>query len=144
MRWVMLTSKAPLAEDFALEFDYVPHAVFREQLQVDFRMSSLGDRLRFMVRDNTRLVANAVEGNAFPPDGRTQPFAFALGKSHRVRIESCGGVHSFVVDGRNVLSLTYEGVAGSKGAHAALVFYEAAADRPIDFEIRNFRCFRRV
>ena len=139
MRWVMLTGKSPLPRDFALEFDYVPHTVFREQLQFDWAMSTLGDRLRFMVRDNERLVANAVEKNAFPPDGRTLPFAFTLGASHRVRIESHGGVHSFIVDGRNLLSLTYDGNAGATGNYAALVFYEATPDRPIDFEIRNFR-----
>ena len=139
-RWIMLTAGKVLPEDFAVEFDYVPHAVFREQLQFDFGMSSLGERLRFMVRNNASLVFNAVAGGRFPPDVRQVPFAFPEGKPTRVRIECRDGVASFLADGRNVLSLSCDGRRPFAG-RAALVFYEDGPDRPIDFEIRAFRFF---
>ena len=139
MRWVMLTSKDPLPADYALEFVYVPHSTFSEQLQIDFRMSSLGDRLRFMVRDNEVLAANAVLGGKFAADARRQPFSFQKDCPTTVRFESSGGVCSLFADGRSLLSLDCSAFTAVRGAFVALVFYEAGAERPVDFEIRDFR-----
>lgn len=139
MRWVMLTSKDPLPADYALEFVYVPHSTFSEQLQIDFRMSSLGDRLRFMVRDNAVLAANAVLGGRFAADARRQPFSFPQNCPTTVRFESRGGVCSLFADGRSLLSLDCSAFTAVRGAFVALVFYEAGAERPVDFEIRDFR-----
>ena len=139
MRWVMLSTATALPPDFALEFDYLPHAEFKEQLQFDFRMASLGDRLRFMVRGNSTLVMNAVETGHFPPDLRSAVCSFPLGKVSHIRIESCHGVHSFFVDGKNLLSLAYDGPAGKVGGHAAFVFYDSDPSKPIDFEITRFK-----
>ena len=141
MRWVMMSTATALPTDFALEFDYLPHAEFKEQLQFDFRMASLGDRLRFMVRGNSTLVMNAVENGHFPPDLRSAACSFPVGKAVRIRIESCRGVHSFFADGRNLLSLAYDGPAGKSGGHAAFVFYDSDPSKPIDFEISRFRFF---
>ena len=141
MRWVMLSTASALPPEFALEFDYLPHAEFKEQLQFDFRMASLGDRLRFMVRGNSTLVMNAVENGRFPPDLRSTACSFPVGRISRVRIESCRGVHSFFVDGRNLLSLAYDGPVGKAGGYAAFVFYDSDPSKPIDFEISRFRFF---
>ena len=141
MRWVMLSTAMALPSDFAFEFDYLPHAEFKEQLQFDFRMASLGDRLRFMVRGNSTLVMNAVEKGHFPPDLRSVACSFPIGKVSRVRIESCRGVCSFFVDGKNLLSLDYDGPAGKSGSHAAFVFYDSDPAKPIDFEISRFKLF---
>ena len=143
MRWVMFCATTALPPDFALEFDYLPHAEFKEQLQFDFRMASLGDRLRFMVRGNSTLVMNAVENGRFPPDLRSAACSFPVGRVSRVRVESCCGVHSFSVDGRNLLSLAYDGPAGRTGGHAAFVFYDSSPSKPIDFEISRLRLFVR-
>lgn len=141
MRWVMLSAASALPTDFAIEFDYLPHAEFKEQLQFDFRMASFGDRLRFMIRSNSTLVMNAVENGRFQPDLRSAACSFPIGKVSRIRIESCRGVHSFFVDGRNLLSLAYDGPAGKSGGYAALVFYDSDPAKPIDFEISRFRFF---
>lgn len=141
MRWVMMSTASALPTDFALEFDYLPHAEFKEQLQFDFRMASLGDRLRFMVRGNSTLVMNAVENGRFPPDLRSAACSFPVGKAARIRIESCRGVHSFFADGCNLLSLAYDGPAGKSGGHAALIFYDSDPAKPIDFEISRFKLF---
>ena len=138
-RWVMLTSSVDMPDDFAFEFEYVPHAAFTEQLQIDFRMASLGDRLRFMVRDNATLVANSVSGGRFAADERRIPFSFALDTPSKVRFELRGGVCALHVEGRCLLSLDCSGFQTMRGGRAALVFYEAGAERPIDFEIRNFQ-----
>ena len=141
MRWAMLTSSAEMPDDFAFEFDYVPRSVFTEQLQIDFRMASLGDRLRLMVRDNTVLVANSVADGRFAADERTLPFSFETGRPAKVRFELRGGVCALSADGRCLLSLDCSGFAEMRGGRVALVFYEAGEERPIDFEIRNFRLF---
>ena len=140
-RWVMMTVVERLPEDFALEFEYVPHALFREQLQFDFGMSTLGDRIRFMVRDNRTVVFNRVVGGRFLPDARQVPCEFPLDKATHVRIDSRAGVVSFAMNGSRLLSLAGEGKPSSAGL-AAFVFYEDGAVRPIDFEIRRFHIYR--
>lgn len=139
-RWVMLTAVERLPEDFALEFDYVPHTEFREQLQFDFGMSTLGDRLRFMVRDNRVLAFNRVVDGRFLSDIRRVPCAFPLDEPTHVRIESLAGVISFAAGGRRLLSLSGEGKPPSAGL-ASLVFYDSDPSKPIDFEISRFRFF---
>lgn len=139
MRWVMLSSRQPLPEDFALSFTYTPYTFFTEQLQFDFRMSSLGDRLRLMVRENARAVVSEVVDGRFRPDLKAVPFSFAPGVPARVRLSCLEGVMTLEVDGRLLISGRYEGSAGRRAGFAALVFYEASDSRAIDFELSDFR-----
>ena len=135
MRWIMLTTAAKLPRDFRLAFTYTPHAIFREQLQFDFQMQSLGERLRFMVRDNERLVFNRVAGGSFLPDARSLPFSFALDRPHRVVITVADGVAAFAVDGRTLLSLAT--ATAPEAGYAALIFYDAAPEKPVDFSLAD-------
>ena len=138
-RWVVLQARRPLPEDFALTFTYVPHTVFREQLQVDFQMRSLGDRLRFVVRGNERLGFSCVKRGRFRTDDFSIPFSFAIGRPAEVRISSSGGVHSIAVDGETLLSVSAEAGAVRAGNGLALVFYESGRDAPIDFTLSALR-----
>ena len=138
-RWVMLQARKPLPRDFALTFTYTPHAVFQEQLQVDFGMRSLGDRFRFMVRRNERLGFSCVNRGRFGADTLSIPFSFALGKPAEVRLSSRGGVHSIAVDGKALLSVSAEEGAVCPGNGLALVFYESGRTAPIDFELSGLK-----
>ena len=138
-RWVVLQARRPLPRDFALTFSYTPHAVFQEQLQVDFRMRSLGDRLRFMVRRNERLGFSCVARGRFHADVLSNPFSFAIGRTAEVRIMSCGGIHSIAVDGKTLLSVSAEADTAWPGNGLALVFYESGRSAPIDFELSGLR-----
>ena len=53
-RWIMLVSKRRLPAVYALEFDYTPRSTFREQLQFDFFMQSLHQRLQLDVAVRVR------------------------------------------------------------------------------------------
>ena len=138
-RWVMLQSRKPLPTDFALTFTYTPHAVFQEQLQVDFGMRSLGDRLRFMFRRNERLGFSCVNRGRFSADTLSIPFSFEMGRPAEVRISSLGGVHSIAVDGKALLSVSAEEGAACPGNGLALVFYESGRTAPIDFELSDLK-----
>lgn len=137
-RWVVLTSREEFPEHFALEFDYVPHAEFKEQLQIDFRMESLADRLRILVRDNRVLCLNAVERGRFRADAKAIPCSFPLGRPTRVRLSSSAGVFAFAADGQTLVSAEYHGVVGRR-RHVALVFFEPDPSKEIDFEIANLK-----
>ena len=138
-RWIMLGARDPLPADFRLSFTYVPYARFREQLQFDFRMKSLGDRLRFLVRGNERLGFSRVTRGSFRPDEFSVPLSFEIGKPVRIGLTSVRGCHSLSVDGRTVLSVKAEDDVGFDGRRAALVFYESDATRPVDFEISDMK-----
>lgn len=137
-RWVMLVSKDRLPPVYAMEFDYTPHTTFREQLQFDFLMRSLHQRLRFMLRHNERFVFSVIDGGFFAPDSRTVPFSFKIGETARVRFEIVHDVFTLIVDGNVVMSVGLAGVEGSGGETCALISYDQEPDVLIDFEIANF------
>lgn len=141
MRWVMLTSARPLPNEFSLEFTYVPHTVFEEQLQLDFQMKSFGNRLRFMVRGNERLEFGIVENGRFlRKPVRSVPFSFKMDEPASIRLWSRAGVHSLAVNGRCLMSFTCDPGVSREGGYVALVFYAAESESPIDVEVRDFRC----
>ena len=137
LRWIMLVAKNPLPPAYALEFDYTPHTAFREQLQFDFLLRSLHQRLRFMLRHNERFVFSVIDGGFFAPDSRTVPFSFKIGVAARVRFEIVRDVFVLMVDGKTVMSVRVEGVCGNGSESCALIFYDQAPDVLIDCEIAN-------
>ncbi len=138
MRWIMLVSKRRLPPIYALEFDYTPHTVFREQLQFDFLVRSLHQRLRFMLRHNERFVFSVIDGGFFVPDSRSVPFSLKMGVAVRVRFEIVRDVFVLMVDGKVVMCVRIEGVCGNMDESCALIFYDQEPDVPIDCEIANF------
>ena len=137
MRWIMLVAKRPLPPAYALEFDYTPHTSFREQLQFDFLMRSLHQRLRFMLRHNERFVFSVIDGGFFVPDSRTVSFSLKMGVAVRVRVEIVRDVFALMVDGKIVMCVKLEGVCGDMGEPCALIFYDQEPDVLIDCEIAN-------
>lgn len=136
-RWIMLVSKKVLPPVYALEFDYTPHTRFREQLQFDFMMRSLHQRLRFMLRHNERFVFSVIDGGFFAPDSRSVPFSFEMDRTVRVRFEIIRDVFVLLVDGRVVMSVQVEGLCGRGDERCALIFYDQEPDVLIDCEIAN-------
>ena len=139
MRWIMLVSGRPLPPVYALEFDYTPHTPFREQLQFDFLVRSLHQRLRFMLRHNERFVFSVIDGGFFAPDSRSVPFSFKMGVAARVRFEIVRDVFVLMVDGNVVLCVRVAGVCGNGSESCALIFYDQEPDVLIDCEIANLR-----
>jgi len=136
-RWIMLVSQKRLPPVYALEFDYTPHTAFREQLQFDFLVRSLHQRLRFMLRHNERFVFSVIDGGFFAPDSRSVPFSFKMGETVRVRFEIVRDVFALIVDGKTVMCVRAAGVCGSGGESCALIFYDQEPDVEIDCEIAN-------
>ena len=137
MRWIMLVAKRRLPPVYALEFDYTPHTAFREQLQFDFLMRSLHQRLRFMLRHNERFVFSVIDGGFFAPDSRAVPFSLKMGVAVRVRFEIVHDVFALMVDGQVVMCVKVDGVRGDMGEPCALIFYDQEPDVLIDCEIAN-------
>ena len=138
MRWIMLVSKRRLPPIYALEFDYTPHTVFREQLQFDFLLRSLHQRVRFMLRHNERFIFSVIDGGFFVPDSRAVPFSLKMDVTVRVRFEIVRDVFVLMVDGKVVMCVRLEDVCGNMDESCALIFYDQAPDVPIDCEIANF------
>lgn len=136
-RWIMLVSKRRLPAVYALEFDYTPRSTFREQLQFDFFMQSLHQRLRFMLRHNERFVFSVIDGGFFAPDSRSVPFSFKLDVAVRVRFEIVRDVFTLIVDGNVVMCVKVEGLCENVGGECALIFYDQDPDVLIDCEIAN-------
>lgn len=137
-RWVTFCSRKSVPCDFAIEFTYVPHAEFREQLQIDFATRSLGERLRFMVRNNEKLVFNRVEGGFFQPDDFTLPFHFELERPVRMRLESANGVHAIFAEGQPLLSVR---TRTHRDGYLMLIFYEDNVQRDISFSLGSFKYY---
>lgn len=138
-RWIMLVSERKLPQSYALEFDYTPHTEFREQLQFDFMVRSLHQRLRFMLRHNERFVFSVIDGGFFAPDSRSVPFSFKLGEKARVRFEIVRDTFALMVDGRVVMCVRAEGVCPRGDEACALIFYDQDPQTLIDCEVANLK-----
>lgn len=138
-RWVALQARRPLPRDFALTFTYTPYTVFQEQLQIDFGMRSLGDRLRFMVRRNERLGFSCVARGRFRADDLSMPFSFPIGRPAEIRISSYRGVHSLAIDGKVLMSVSAERGDLRGGNDLALIFYDAGKETTIDFKLSGLK-----
>lgn len=139
--WVYLVAKRMLPCSYALEFDYVPHSVFNEQLQVDFAAESLARRHRFILEFCSTVFYQTVENGQFlqkcPRVQRDVPLHSPL----HVRVEVVGNVFCLLFDQKIVLCVKDRFYRPRKD-RSFLLFWNGLAPgvpfQTIDFEILNF------
>lgn len=136
--WIYLVSRQELPEAHAIEFDYLPRTVFREQLQMDFALTSLADRHRLILSDNRRIRYQRIERGFALPDRAGVPCSLELGKSSRIRLEVVGRQFALLIDGRFLTGWRDERYR-PRPSRSFLVFWNGRDGRAMDFSISNFQ-----
>lgn len=136
--WIYCISRTVLPTTYAVEFDYTPFSVFKEQLQLDFAATSLAERHRFILAYNERLRYQRIERGFLLPDIDVSPLTLPLGRPTRIRLEVVGQVFSLSADGRTAAS--WRDCRYSPGpARNFLLFWNGTDERAMDVRIGGFR-----
>lgn len=136
--WIYLVSRQLLPTTYAIEFDYTPRTVFREQLQLDFAAYSLAERHRFIISNNERLRYHLTTRGFLLPDVSVMPCSLPLSVATRIRLEVCGRTFSLLF-GRRVLSCWEDRGYDPRPARCFMVFWNGTEAREMDFSVSNFK-----
>ncbi len=140
--WIYLVSTGDLPQTYALDFDYIPHTTFNEQLQVDFACESLAFRHRFILEFCEKVFYQTVQYGFFLGKGPWASAQVELHKPLHVRVEVVGNVFSFVLNGVCLLCVK-DWFYRPRRDRSILLFWNGKTRersyQKIDFEIRNFK-----
>jgi len=145
--WIYLLSRNDMPDSYAIEFEYVPHSVFREQLQICFCARSLCDRHRFILKFNRQIYYQVVKNGFFLPKLDSKNLSLDLHRATVVRFEKCRDTFSISFDGKVALCEKCLALPPVR-SRSMLLFWNRAngemACQEIDFELRNFRFYRKA
>ena len=136
--WVYGVSRAVLPATYAIEFDFTPATVVKEQLQLDFAATSLADRHRFILSYNEKLRYQRIERGFWLPDVDASPWSLPVGRTTRLRLEVDGQVFALVADGETV-ACWRDRRYRPRPARNFLIFWNGPDERPIDVRVERFR-----
>lgn len=136
--WIYLVSKQVLPTTYAIEFDYTPQGVFKEQLQLDWAASSLAERHRFILTYNEYVRYQRLVRGFMLNDVDRAPCSLELGEPSRIRLEIVEQTFALVVNGRTVACWQDRGYK-PRPSRGFLLFWNGPDARPMDFRISDFR-----
>ena len=136
--WIYLVSRQLLPTSYAIEFDYTPYSVFKEQLQIDWAATSLAERHRFILTYNEYLRYQRLVRGFLLDDVARVPCSLKIGRPTRIRLEVCERTFAFALDGRTVACWQDRGY-DPRPSRGFLLFWNGADVRPMDFRISGFR-----
>ena len=141
--WIFLASREELPSVYALEFDYLPRTVFKEQLQVDFGAGSLAQRHRFILTYNRFIRYQRIECGFCLEDAGNHPFTLPLGRASRIRLEVVERTFTLLIEGR-VVACWRDDRYRPRPARAYLLFWNGPDRQVMDFTLSNLSVFVRA
>lgn len=133
--WLCFFLNDPALSDFMLSFDIEIFTQFTE-IQVAFRHQDLGNRYRFMIRDNCEAVFECVYRGEFYHSIRNVPFSLCYGQKSRITVIAVGDHFQFYVDGKCVFSIK-EKTPLVRGSNVGIILWNISDTAPIKCVISN-------
>ena len=149
--WIYLPSVDPQPEIYALDFDYYPKGDQYETLQIDVRLQSLANRLKFVIRNNEfvkfDMYIRATDLSALREERWKKyfkPISLAKDSFSHIRIEVIGDIYSFIVNQDRVLSVKVNNTTHI-GDYWCLMLWNGVENNtvPCEMEIKNFKIFHK-
>lgn len=138
--WIYLSSDEPFPEAYAVEFEYTPHTVFREFLQIVFSGNDLDNRHRFVVRDNKVLEYEMFWHGLFALPTKSVPFSLELHRASTIRLEVVGDTFTFLANGEAILTVR-DRMWHSRPTVGKLIFWNHHEPVKMNFELGEVRLF---
>jgi hypothetical protein len=143
--WVYLSAIAPQAQYYALDFDYLPIGDQYETLQIDVRLRSLANRLKFVIRYNKDVKFDMyIQSNslAVSSDKRwkefIKPLTLSKGEYSHIRLEVMDDIYSLVVNEERIITVKVDN-SSDLGNYWCLMSWNSQEEIPCEFKIKNFR-----
>lgn len=136
--WLCFFINRPLPDSYEISYDISINTEFSE-VQLAFNYKDLGNRYRFMVKDNKKALFEAVYEGDFLEAFAEVPFSFNLGQTYNVCVRVMGNIYELLIDEQRVLAVENKGNRLISGDKACLILWNETDSTEIDCEIRNIR-----
>lgn len=133
--WLCFYQDLPNLDGYEFGFDIIPYSVFTE-IQIAFQYQDLGNRYRFMIRNNEEAVFECAYRGEFYHSLWSKPFQLGLRKKHHIKLIVRQKVFSFFVDGNCIYSIK-EVKPFITGNKLCLIFWNIDDQRAIECEVSN-------
>lgn len=134
--WLCFYVDQKLPDSYEISHDICIHNDFTE-VQIAFNYADLGNRYRFMIKDNKTCRFEVVyEGDFLEPFIET-PLSLSLGEPHNICVKVKGNRYGYYVDGKKILAVEEKGEKPIKGNRTCLILWNETDSSGITCEISN-------
>ena len=134
--WLCFYIDQDLPECYEISYDIAIENDFTE-IQIAFNYVDLGNRYRFMIKDNKTCRFEAVYDGDFLEPFKEIPFSISHGEKHNICVKVLGNKYAYFVDGNNILSVEEKGERIVDGDRACLILWNETDESGINCEISN-------
>lgn len=134
--WLCFYINEELPDSYELSYDICIRSVFTE-VQVAFNYIDLGNRYRFMIKDNKECLFEAVYEGDFLDSFTKVPYSLTLGLVHRICVRVTKNIYEFFVDGIKILGIKENNGVFINGNRVCLILWEKDDTSSIDCDISN-------
>ena len=134
--WLCFYIDQDLPESYEISYDISILNDFTE-IQVAFNYVDLGNRYRFMIKDNKTCRFEAVCDGDFLEPFVEVPFSLSLGDTHNICVRVMGNRYAYYVDGKKILSVREKGERTVDGDRACLILWNETDSAGINCELSN-------
>ena len=134
--WLCFYIDQKLPESYEISYDISIENSFTE-IQIAFNYVDLGNRYRFMIKDNRTCRFETVYEGDFLEPFKEVPLSLSLGDIHNICVRVMGNRYAYFVDGKKIISLEEKGERFIEGNKACLILWNETDDKGINCEISN-------
>lgn len=134
--WLCFYINESLPDEYELSYDICIHSEFTE-VQTAFKYADLGNRYRFMIKDNNTCLFEAVYEGDFLDSFVEVPFSLELDKKHRICVRVKENIYELYIDGESILAIGETGEKSISGNKACIILWNKTDSTDIDCEISN-------
>lgn len=116
----------PQYNSYKLEFEFVAYSDL-EEIQVAFKYKNLGERYRFMVRNECDAVFECVHRGIFYWDVRKKDYSLKKGEKYKITVEVCGQQYRYLINDELIFSIEEDGNL-IDGNQLLMIFYNKDAN----------------
>ena len=136
--WLCFYIEEQLPESYELSYDICIHSEFTE-IQTAFNYRDLGNRYRFMIKNNLVCVFEAVYEGDFLDSFTEVPFSLSVGSTHHISIKVSGNLYEMYIDDVRILAVKENGTRSIDGNRACIILWNEHDDAGIECEISDIR-----
>ncbi|MCR4689481.1 MAG: oligosaccharide flippase family protein [Saccharofermentans sp.] len=136
--WLCFYPQIHIPDSFEVSYDITINTEFTE-VQLAFSYKDLGNRYRFMVKDNKACVFEAVYEGDFLEPLISVPYSLSLGERHNICVRVERNTYAFYIDGRMVIAVSEAGDRTIRGPKVCLILWNKTDSNGIDCRIEDLK-----
>ena len=136
--WLCFYLNETLPDSYEISFDICIHTDFTE-IQVAFNYIDLGNRYRFMIKNNRICLFEAVYKGSFLEPFIETPISLSLDEKHTIVVRVIENIYEFYIDGHRCIAVEDRTPGSINGNRASLILWNENDLNAIECEISDLR-----